>query len=162
MKRFIKRLATPLSLIFGTVTSLRAEVYARVPRAEIPLPVIAVGNLVHSGTGKTPVTLALTRALFSNHKLPVAIITRGYGRREPFLSRLTPTMLQRGPSKPPFVALANLGGGWMAAVRTKPPLRTYRRRPALGWRVQITPERSTTSTAKVVMTDLAIVAELAA
>lgn len=51
-----------------------------VSRRQLPVPVISVGNLSMGGTGKTPVVLAIARALASRGKR-VGILTRGYGRR---------------------------------------------------------------------------------
>lgn len=47
----------------------------------LPALVISVGNLTVGGTGKTPVVLRLAAWLQSNG-LHVAVLTRGYGRRE--------------------------------------------------------------------------------
>lgn len=52
----------------------------KTPR-RLPVPVISVGNLSMGGTGKTPVVLALGRALHERGKR-VAILTRGYGNDE--------------------------------------------------------------------------------
>jgi tetraacyldisaccharide 4'-kinase len=43
-------------------------------------PVISIGNLSTGGAGKTPLTIALTRALTA-HGLHVDVLSRGYGRR---------------------------------------------------------------------------------
>jgi tetraacyldisaccharide 4'-kinase len=47
---------------------------------QLPCPVICVGNLTAGGTGKTPLVMWLARAL-AEKGLPVAILTRGYGRK---------------------------------------------------------------------------------
>ncbi len=44
----------------------------------LPAPVIGVGNLAVGGTGKTPLVVALVRAL-TRLGLPAAVISRGYG-----------------------------------------------------------------------------------
>ncbi|MCA1905372.1 MAG: tetraacyldisaccharide 4'-kinase [Desulfarculus sp.] len=49
----------------------------RKPR-RLPAPVIGVGNLVAGGTGKTPLVMAVVRALWGLG-LPAAVISRGYG-----------------------------------------------------------------------------------
>jgi tetraacyldisaccharide 4'-kinase len=46
---------------------------------DAPHPVISIGNLAVGGTGKTPLTLYLAERLL-DAGLPVAVLTRGYGR----------------------------------------------------------------------------------
>jgi tetraacyldisaccharide 4'-kinase len=46
-------------------------------RRALPVPVISVGNITAGGTGKTPVTIELLRALASAHP---GLLTRGHGR----------------------------------------------------------------------------------
>ncbi|MCP9808382.1 tetraacyldisaccharide 4'-kinase [Cyanobium sp. HWJ4-Hawea] len=52
----------------------------------LPVPVISVGNITLGGTGKTPLVIALARAL-SAQGFAVAVLLRGYGRqgKEPLL-----------------------------------------------------------------------------
>ena len=56
------------------------------PSRCLPVPVIGVGNLAVGGTGKTPLTMAVVRAL-KEMGLPAGVISRGYGRqgKEPLL-----------------------------------------------------------------------------
>ncbi|BEQ15205.1 tetraacyldisaccharide 4'-kinase [Desulfoferula mesophila] len=56
------------------------------PSRRLPVPVIGVGNLAVGGTGKTPLTMAVVRAL-EDMGLPAGVISRGYGRQgtEPLL-----------------------------------------------------------------------------
>ncbi|MBU4564807.1 MAG: tetraacyldisaccharide 4'-kinase [Desulfarculus sp.] len=56
------------------------------PSRCLPVPVIGVGNLAVGGTGKTPLTMAVVRAL-QEMGLPAGVISRGYGRqgKEPLL-----------------------------------------------------------------------------
>ena len=68
-------LLSPLGAIFDLAGRLRRAV-TRSQR--LPVPVICVGNLVAGGAGKTPVVLALIRALAA-HDLKVHVLTRGYG-----------------------------------------------------------------------------------
>lgn len=73
----------PFSLAFRLAVELRGLAYrAGVLRSERGvLPVVSVGNLAAGGTGKTPVTLWLARALAADG-LRVAIVLRGYGGAE--------------------------------------------------------------------------------
>lgn len=66
----------PLALVFLALTGLRR----RLVRPErLPCPVVVVGNLYVGGTGKTPTTLALVRALQTRGWRP-GVIARGHGR----------------------------------------------------------------------------------
>lgn len=49
-------------------------------RAHLPVPIISIGNLTVGGTGKTPMTQALCRALTQQGRR-VAILSRGHGGR---------------------------------------------------------------------------------
>ena len=70
----------PLSGLFGVGVSLRNLGYEvgvlRSRRAAVPI--VSVGNLAVGGTGKTPLTLWLGRALLARGRR-VAILSRGYG-----------------------------------------------------------------------------------
>jgi len=68
-------LLSPLGTAFDLAGRLRRAMIR--PRV-LPIPTICVGNLVAGGAGKTPVVLALIRALAA-HDLSVHILTRGYG-----------------------------------------------------------------------------------
>jgi tetraacyldisaccharide 4'-kinase len=73
----IAGLLAPFGMAFDAASRLRRAV-ARPYRA--PVPVICVGNLVAGGSGKTPVVLALARAL-APRGIGVHVVTRGYGGR---------------------------------------------------------------------------------
>ncbi|MCK6555374.1 tetraacyldisaccharide 4'-kinase [Candidatus Binatia bacterium] len=76
-------LLQPLSAAFRLGVAARHLAYrAGVLRSERGvLPVVSVGNLATGGTGKTPVTLWLARALAADGRR-VAIVMRGYGGAE--------------------------------------------------------------------------------
>lgn len=67
---------------FGVVVAARRRRFAQGSRAVTCLetPVIVVGNLSVGGTGKTPVVIALVRAL-AERGLRCGVVTRGYGAR---------------------------------------------------------------------------------
>ena len=70
----------PLSLAFSAVVALRRLLYRLgvVPSASVRAPVIVVGSIVVGGTGKTPLSRALARALADAGWRP-GLVARGYG-----------------------------------------------------------------------------------
>src|SRR5262249_41020316 len=83
-------------LLSGLLTPIGAAVDAagRLRRAMVqpyhaPVPVACVGNLVAGGSGKTPVVLALAKAL-AGRRVAAHIVMRGYGGRAPGPLRVEP------------------------------------------------------------------------
>ncbi len=85
----------PLSLLFRLLAGLRRwrlqrawrlpgddSSLAGTPGASRPVPVVVVGNISVGGTGKTPLVIALGRALQAQGLRP-GVISRGYGGRAP-------------------------------------------------------------------------------
>lgn len=70
-------LLAPLSAIFFLLSKVRRWMHTRNLR-QLPVPVIVVGNISVGGTGKTPVIIALVKALQERGWRP-AVISRGYG-----------------------------------------------------------------------------------
>jgi tetraacyldisaccharide 4'-kinase len=70
---------TPLAILFRGVVALRRALYrAGVVRSErLPVPVVVVGNITVGGSGKTPLTIALAKALAAHGWRP-GIVSRGY------------------------------------------------------------------------------------
>ena len=70
----------PLALLFGVVVWLRRLLHRWGWRqvVRLPVPVVVVGNITVGGTGKTPLVIALARALAARGHVP-GIVTRGYG-----------------------------------------------------------------------------------
>lgn len=79
----------PLAALYGAVTGVRRALYRAgwLRSTRLPVPVIVVGNLVAGGAGKTPLTIALVRALRERGRQP-GVVSRGYGG-----SARTPTLL---------------------------------------------------------------------
>ncbi|HEV7473805.1 MAG TPA: tetraacyldisaccharide 4'-kinase, partial [Pyrinomonadaceae bacterium] len=91
----------PLSAIYSAVTRARLTAYRRgwFSVAKLAAPVISVGNLTTGGTGKTPMTEWVCRALAGKQagkqhsgagdaegsapQKKVCVLTRGYGRANP-------------------------------------------------------------------------------
>lgn len=71
------RLLQPLSWLYRLLAAI-ARAAAAAPAAT-PVPVLVVGNLVVGGAGKTPVVIALVRALQTAGHRP-GVISRGHGR----------------------------------------------------------------------------------
>jgi tetraacyldisaccharide 4'-kinase len=73
----------PLSWLYGVGVALRNRRYDEDPTASVklPAPVASVGNLTVGGSGKTPFVAALARELLARGS-PVAVLSRGYGRRK--------------------------------------------------------------------------------
>lgn len=77
------RLLSPLSVVFGAVSSLRRHWYQRPGKAYASrLPVIVVGNITAGGTGKTPLVIYLACQLQARGFSP-GIVSRGYGSKAP-------------------------------------------------------------------------------
>jgi tetraacyldisaccharide 4'-kinase len=68
--------------IYGAAIALRRTAYdtGLIEKKRAPRPVISVGNLAVGGTGKTPFVILLAQRL-AEKKLRVAVLSRGYGRK---------------------------------------------------------------------------------
>jgi tetraacyldisaccharide 4'-kinase len=77
---FISIILLPFSFIYRFIVFIRRLLYQfKIFKSiRISVPVIVVGNITVGGTGKTPLVIALVKALQENGFHP-GIITRGYG-----------------------------------------------------------------------------------
>ncbi len=75
--RLLSYCLSPLSLLFKLLASRKKSRDRQVAR-ELAVPVVVIGNITVGGTGKTPVVIALAKALQAHDK-KVGIISRGYG-----------------------------------------------------------------------------------
>lgn len=71
----------PLSLLFNRLASRRRK-KQETAQQQPEVPVIVVGNIAVGGTGKTPLVLALSRALH-DRGITAGVLSRGYGGRAP-------------------------------------------------------------------------------
>lgn len=86
-KRGLVSLAfSPLSLLFLAITKTKRQ--KAIPK-KLPVPVVVVGNIYVGGTGKTPVTIALVRALEQRGWHP-GVVSRGFGRKNSAPHLVTP------------------------------------------------------------------------
>ncbi|MHC1479551.1 tetraacyldisaccharide 4'-kinase [Frateuria aurantia] len=84
--------ACPLAALFALLTSFRRLLYrrGRLQQVRLPVPVVVVGNISVGGTGKTPLTIAVAKALQAAGYRP-GVVSRGYGG-----SQQTPALLNQG------------------------------------------------------------------
>ena len=78
---FLRKLAFPLSLIYGLVVKLRNKLFdlGVFTGEKFTTPIICVGNLSVGGTGKTPMVEYLIDYFQDTYK--VAVLSRGYKRK---------------------------------------------------------------------------------
>lgn len=100
----------------------------REPVRRLRRPVIAVGNLSTGGAGKTPLTIALAKALVQRG-LQVDVLSRGYGRRERGAARVDPEgtaeqfgdeplLIARAAGVPVYVAAQRFEAGQRSEAET--------------------------------------------
>lgn len=108
-------------------SSLRA---GREPIRRLHWPVVSVGNLSTGGAGKTPLTIALARAL-TRHGLHVDVLSRGYGRASKTPARVDPQgsaeqfgdeplVIAREAGVPIYVAAERYEAGLLAEQAASP------------------------------------------
>ena len=70
----------PFAMLFGLILNIRAKRLRsfRDANGPIKIPVLVVGNIYVGGTGKTPVVIALVKALCTRGWRP-GVVSRGYG-----------------------------------------------------------------------------------
>ena len=94
------------------------------PVRRLRSPVVSIGNLSTGGAGKTPLTIALAKAL-SKRGLQVNVLSRGYGRRDQVATRVAlngsaeefgdePLLIARNAGVAVYVASERYGAGLLA------------------------------------------------
>ncbi len=73
----------PASFIYGVIAWVRRVYLQKLRQAHFSVPIIVVGNLTVGGVGKTPLVIAIAKAL-QEKGLRVGIVSRGYGARGVF------------------------------------------------------------------------------
>jgi len=92
--KLLGRVLWPVSLGYALIVQLRNLFFTRgwLKSTRLPRPVISVGNLTVGGTGKTPTCVWLASEL-RRHGMKVAILSRGYRRKETQSVVLQPSKL---------------------------------------------------------------------
>lgn len=73
----------PVAVMYGFIAGIRRFYLQRMKQTVFPVPVIVVGNLTVGGAGKTPLVIAIAKALLEKG-IRVGIVSRGYGARGAF------------------------------------------------------------------------------
>jgi tetraacyldisaccharide 4'-kinase len=81
----------PLSWLYALAWQVRSVLYrwGLFKSQRLPVPVVVVGNVVVSGSGKTPTTIALVQHLQARGWHP-GVVSRGHGRQGPSVLEVTP------------------------------------------------------------------------
>lgn len=66
---------SPISFIYGRIAGARMR---KANRAQVPVPVVCIGNFTVGGAGKTPTAIAIARAAIARGLKP-GFLSRGYG-----------------------------------------------------------------------------------
>lgn len=124
-----RKLLAPLTPLYRLGLALREQRLAsgREPVQRLRSPVISIGNLSTGGAGKTPLTVALARAL-RGQGLAVDVLSRGYGRRSRLPARVRvdgtaeefgdePLLIAHEADVPVYVAARRYEAGAMAEAR---------------------------------------------
>jgi tetraacyldisaccharide 4'-kinase len=121
-----RRLLFPLVPLYQLALAFR-EFRLRcglVPVRRLRFPVVSIGNLSTGGSGKTPLTIALARAL-AERGLCVDVLSRGYGRQSRLAARVRengaaenygdePLLIARETGLPVYVAPQRYNAGLLA------------------------------------------------
>ena len=82
-----RRLLFPLIPLYRLALALSQFLLLVAPPRRLRFPVVSIGNLSTGGSGKTPLTIALARALL-RRGLRVDVLSRGYGRQSQWVNRV--------------------------------------------------------------------------
>ena len=79
-KHRLSWLLLPASSVYAAIAWVRRAYLQRIKQIHFSVPIIVVGNLTVGGVGKTPLVIAIAKAL-QEKGLRVGIVSRGYGAR---------------------------------------------------------------------------------
>lgn len=130
---WLSALLWPISVLFRMVVAARRAMYRWnvLPSMSVSVPVVVVGNLTVGGTGKTPLTIALARALAQRGWRP-GIVSRGYGGAQ----RTPAQVLPRGDpaqsgDEAVLLARASAAPVWVGADRAVAARQLLKTHPAV-------------------------------
>lgn len=122
----LRSLLAPLTPLYRLGLALRERRLAtgREPIHRLRFPVLSIGNLSTGGSGKTPLTIALARALAARG-YAVDVLSRGYGRSSTAPTRVNaegpaklygdePLLIARHTNAPVYVAPQRYDAGLLA------------------------------------------------
>ncbi len=121
--RFLLKGLVPLYEVGLTLREMRLGTRFE-PIKRLKLPVVSIGGISAGGAGKTPLTIALARAL-TRRAIYVSVLTRGYGRSSHIAMRVDssgsaktygdePLVIAHESSAPVFVAAQRYEAGVLA------------------------------------------------
>jgi tetraacyldisaccharide 4'-kinase len=121
-----RRLLFPLIPLYRLALAFRDLQFSSglEPVRRLRFPVVSIGNLSAGGSGKTPLTIALAKAL-SRRGLRVDVLSRGYGRQCKLAARVNPNgtaeefgdeplLIAREAGVPVYVAPERYNAGLLA------------------------------------------------
>ncbi|MCP5063045.1 MAG: tetraacyldisaccharide 4'-kinase [Ignavibacteriae bacterium] len=81
MLKFIRIILSPLTVLYKLVIQIRNFLFDKniFTQTNVDVKIISVGNLTVGGSGKTPLTIMLTK-YFKSLEKKVGVLSRGYGR----------------------------------------------------------------------------------